>query len=124
MGTELIRGACVSEIGAAQKAVKDLQRSYRNYVAAKANVDAGAWGAGAGVITILGCAFAVTGVGAVVCVAGGGAAVISGGLWSASGIPSLEDAADAVSDALKKAEKAVHKACKCIEQNSVSTPDD
>ena len=106
MGTYLPPGVCDAEVKAANDAKEAMDEAYENFLAAKANVEAGMWGSGAGVLTIIGCAFAVTGIGAVICVGGGGAAVVSGGLWTASGVPALKDAREDLKNAIEKAEEA------------------
>jgi hypothetical protein len=125
MGTAISPpGACDEKVAAALAAKKQLDVAYKNFVAAKANVDAGAWGSGAGVLTLLGCAIAsTTGIGAVVCVVVGGTTVVSGGLWTASGIPALQSAREAVDEAYDATKAAIKLACKCIAEHSVSTPD-
>ena len=124
MGTYIPPGACKAELQAAKDAVKDAKKTYRDFVAAKANVEAGMFGSGAGVLAIIGCGIGgVTGVGLVICLAGGGATVVSGGLWTAGGVPGLADAKDALLDAMDKADAAVDALCDCINSNTTSVPD-
>ncbi len=124
MGVYIEPGACKNEIQTAKDAVKEMKKAYKDYLGAKANIEAGAWGAGGGVAGILLCgALSLTGAGALICLVGGGVSIISGSLWSASGIPGLEDAVDDLNDAIDKAETAVDALCECINSHAVSIPD-
>ncbi len=124
MGVYIEPGACKNEIQAAKDAVNEMNKAYRDYLAAKSNIEAGEWAAGGGAGGILLCGIlGLTGAGALICLVGGGVSVISGSLWSASGIPGLQDAADDLNDAIDKAEDAVDALCDCINSHAVSVPD-
>jgi len=124
MGTYLPEGACKEEIQAALDAKKALDKAYLDFLGAQANVEAGMWGSGAGVLVIMGCVGAsVTGIGAVICFGAGGATAVSGALWTASSVPGLKSTRDALEDAIENAEKAIDSACKCINSHAVCVPD-
>jgi hypothetical protein len=123
MGDYLPPHSCDSELKGLLDAKRDLDRAWRAYESAESNLEAGEWGTAAGILTIFGCAFAATGIGAVICVAGGGAATIGGAYWTASAGEGLLNPMDDLNDAISEAEKAIAAACKCYDSHVLSEPD-
>jgi hypothetical protein len=123
MGDFVPPGSCDKELEKAKKAKDDLDKAYKAYQDSDSNLQGAGWGLGAGGIGAVGCLGFFTGVGAVACIAGASAWMISESHSIAGSAGALRNAADDLEDSLDAMDDAVDALCKCLNDNMLSGPD-